>query len=572
MSAIVSELFIEHSVVFHPPFPPLGKVEPNPPLRKVEPKSEDFEKKDEQDFYTTKSPPTSLVFGSTFPKGGFGSTKSPPTSLMFGSTFLKGGFGSTKSPPTSLVFGSTFLKGGFGLISLKTISSSLTESEQDVIFQVDCSGSMSDLCSDGRSKMQHILHTLKNMILYFKENPCLKVYITIHAFDEKIYNIVERVIVDNSTYNSIISAIDTISPRASTNIELALKDVKKYTEMLSQQYPNTTKTHIFMTDGQATTGSNKNNILHDLIDSSITNIFIGFGLDHDAKLLNAVSDGEKSSYYFIDKLENAGLVYGEILHGIVYKFLENVEISVTNGLIYNYKTNTWNPTLKVGEMVSSNSKFYHIMMHSPDTECVVKLTGNRVDNGSDILEFIPVQEEPRDLTKYMYRQRTQELLFKVNEYNKNNDEENYDVRKVEYKKLKSEMHDFFLEIKKYMTDNNLTDDILLKNLCDDVYICHRTFGTELGDMFCTSRGNSQGQQRTYTSTHVPSHTQDFGILRQNAISHYDEEDTNDLHHEVSGSTQTPYRNCSVLNVMRSVTAGSNVDELDDYELTQTAPY
>ena len=541
MSAIVSELFIEQSVVFHnPPFPPF------PPFPKVEPKGEDFDKKDNE------------YFGSTFPNEDFGSTF---PNEDFGSTFSKGG------------------KGGFGLISLKTISSSLTESEQDFIFQVDCSGSMWDICSDGRTKMQHILHTLKNMILYFKENPCLKVNITIHAFDEKIYNIVDRIIVDDTTYNSIIAAIDTISPRASTNIELALNDVKKYTEILTQQYPNTTKTHIFMTDGQATTGSNKHNILHNLVDSSITNIFIGFGLDHDAKLLNAVSDAEKSSYYFIDKLENAGLVYGEILHGVVYKFLENVEISVTNGLIYNYKKNTWNPTLKVGEIVSDSSKFYHIMTPSPDTECVVKLTGNRVDNGSDILEFIPVQEEPRDLTKYIYRQRTQELLFKVNEYNKNNDEENYDVKKVEYKKLKSEMHDFFLEIKKYMTDNNLTDDILLKNLCDDVYICHRTFGTELGDMFCTSRGNSQGQQRAYTSTNVPNHTQyiqrDCGIHRQNGISHYDEyyeeEDTTDLQHEVSGSTQTPYRNCSVLNVMRSVTAGSNVDELDD-ELTQTTPY
>jgi hypothetical protein len=96
----------------------------------------------------------------------------------FDSTFLKCGMDE---------FDSTFLKGGrFGLLSLKAISCPLTEVEQDFMFQIDCSGSMSDICSDDRSKMQHILHTLKNMILYFKENPSLNVYVTIHAFDDNI--------------------------------------------------------------------------------------------------------------------------------------------------------------------------------------------------------------------------------------------------------------------------------------------------------------------------------------------------------------------------------------------------
>ena len=66
----------------------------------------------------------------------------------------------------------------FGILNLKAISSMPTQKEFDLIFMVDCSGSMSDKCSDGRSKMQHIVHTLKNMILYFKENSSIKAYIT----------------------------------------------------------------------------------------------------------------------------------------------------------------------------------------------------------------------------------------------------------------------------------------------------------------------------------------------------------------------------------------------------------
>ena len=64
----------------------------------------------------------------------------------------------------------------FGILNLKTASVPLLEQdmEHEIIFMVDCSGSMSDTCSDGRSKMQHIVHTLKNMILYFKENSSIK--------------------------------------------------------------------------------------------------------------------------------------------------------------------------------------------------------------------------------------------------------------------------------------------------------------------------------------------------------------------------------------------------------------
>ena len=54
----------------------------------------------------------------------------------------------------------------FGILNLKAISAPLSQEELEFIFMIDCSGSMSDQCSDGRTKMQHIIHTLKNMILY----------------------------------------------------------------------------------------------------------------------------------------------------------------------------------------------------------------------------------------------------------------------------------------------------------------------------------------------------------------------------------------------------------------------
>ena len=503
-------------------------------------------------------------FGSTFLKGGKGENDGNESIENFGSTFLKGGNESIEN------FGSTFPKGGFGLLTLKAALSSMTTEELELLFEVDNSGSMSDMCSDGRTKMQHILHTLKNMILFFKENPSLNVHISIHSFDDNICEVVSRTQVNDTTCNQILAKIDTIHPHNSTDIENALDDVNKYFSSLTTDCK---KVSILMTDGMPTSGNTSSKFLRKCVNDSITNIFIGFGLDHDAKLLKTISSGENSSYYFIDKLENAGLVYGEILHGLIYKFLERVQISVTNGVIYDYSTNTWTSTLYVGNIVSEAKKFYQLTSETP-SECVVQVTGYQVENGSEFTAIVPVQEERIDLTNYMYRQRTQEMLFKVNDFNNNEETQykDYIEKQKALKALRKELHDFFEELKKYMEDNQLKDNILLKNLCDDIYICYRTFGTNYGFMYCAARECSQGQQRAYTATQLPDDIQETqnqhvfgGIRRQHAI--IDEDTCPTLQHDVSIGTQTPYRSKTITGVMRSCSAGVNVD-LEEAEQTQ----
>ena len=101
----------------------------------------------------------------------------------------------------------------FGILNLKAVSvppNYFTE-EFDFIFMVDCSGSMTDKCSDGENKIQHIIHTIKNIILYFKENQSIKVHITIDAFNNSIHKILDRSYVNEDNYASIIEKINTIT-------------------------------------------------------------------------------------------------------------------------------------------------------------------------------------------------------------------------------------------------------------------------------------------------------------------------------------------------------------------------
>jgi hypothetical protein len=493
----------------------------------------------------------------------------------------------------------------FGILNFIAITTGETSDELDFLFSVDCSGSMSDICSDGKSKMQHINHTLKNMIMFFHKHPDVKINVKINAFDTFIYNIVTRTIITDENLSEIMFKIDKIIPRGSTNIENALNSAASEIANLQTQFPNNIINHIFMTDGEATDGSKDIEHLRSIVNPNVVNVFIGFGVKHDDALLNGISSLQKSAYYFIDKLESAGLVYGEILHGIIYKLLTNSEVLVENGFIYDYKNNNWVQLLKIGDIVSEANKTYNIISSDPD-KCRVNIKANM----SSLLVLFPsTLIETIDLSVHLYRQRTLQLIYEVNEFCKrkqNNDETNNTIFQMifvprnndplheEENKLKEKLTNFMEEIKKFMIDNNLNDNKILKNLCDDIYICYRTLGTKFGTMFCTARQTSQGTQRQYTASHTIT-TDDLSgnsnrtfrrnfarapgipVLQResNNISN-DDGDFDPFHddinaidlpimdHIVSDFGDTPYLTPQATQVMREISRSVNdLEDLDD---------
>jgi len=479
----------------------------------------------------------------------------------------------------------------FGILDFKAVTSHNVLDILEFLFIIDCSGSMSDKCADGRTKMQHITHTLKNMIIFFKEHPNIKLFVTIYAFDTEIYNIVERTPISKDNILEILAKIDQILPRGSTNIEFALENSSKEINKIKNLYPTHKINHIFMTDGEATSGSNDITILQSYIVSDVTNIFIGFGIEHDSTLLNGISSVGNSSYYFIDKLESAGLVYGEILHSIVYKILTEPEITIKNGLIYDYKTNTWVENLKIGDIISEANKIFNIASNNIH-DCAVEIKGN---HGTDLTIIFPsIHIESADLTRHVYRQRTLQLLFEVSDFlkkyrpirknspdifgifglqNSYNNSELYD----EKIRVKHKLSEFIIEMKNYMEDNKLENDKILKNLCDDIYVCYRSFDTKYGSMFCTSRHTSQGTQRIYTASNTEY--LDENDLRNNSVfrfrgrrltrhtNHFPQNFHNTtnvsiLDHELSSFDDTPYLTPQATNVMRAISSQTTDDNLN----------
>jgi len=86
-----------------------------------------------------------------------------------------------------------------------------------------------------------------------------------------------------------------------------------------------------------------------------------------------------------------------------------------------------------------------------------------------------------DLTKYMFRQKVQELIFIAKKT---------DDIQVHKKTLK----EFFLSMKAYVETNRFNDDIFWKVLLDDIYIVYKTMGKSYAHMYTTTRQVSQGRE------------------------------------------------------------------------------
>jgi AraC-like DNA-binding protein len=443
------------------------------------------------------------------------------------------------------------------------------------------------------------------MIIYFKDNRSARVYVNIFAFDDIIEEIVERTDINEENIDLVISKINRIAPRNSTDIEKALISIKCTIDKIQLKNSTHNICNIFMTDGEATVGNNDVMYLSGLVDRNITNAFIGFGVEHDAVLLKSVSNGDNSSYYFIDKLENAGLVYGEILHGVLYKVLSNVSIESSNCLIYDYKNNVWCTSLKIVDIVSESNKVYHVISSIPD-DCSILVKAQAKQNDSTMHYGFSISNEnlASDLSKYVFRQRTLQLLYKINKFI---EKKNYSKRDLsifrgfenstinrdsvsiieEQNMLKTELKNFMDEMKKYMTDNSLNSDGFMKNLCDDIYISYRTFDTKFGAMYNTSRQSSQGTQRIYTVSHTPNQIQrglnrttltrqtnapltvnlwgststssPFDDLSENELDISVDVDDDDMTHVLSNFEDSPYLTPCATQVMRELSTGTTCD-------------
>jgi hypothetical protein len=390
----------------------------------------------------------------------------------------------------------------FGKIKLNINKFPITKKHLDLTFNIDNSGSMSFSTPDGKTKMEHMNFTVENILRYLQEHG-VSATVCVNTFDDKIKNITKSQELNSENIEEISNKIRKIRPMGGTDIGEVLKmevSFKKPEDYSSERI------FLMFTDGQAANGiTDKSTLkkLSDEISETTTIVTIGCGTDHDYELLSSIASRRNSNYKFIGKLEEAAMACGEVLDKILNKILKNVEITVQNGEIYNWKTNQWTNQIQTENIVGECDKTYNVRSLTP-TEFRITITGIIVETDEPFEYSITDKNMDQDLKKDEWRQKTLELLYEVNEYNKTRGRQPGLV-----KELKSKLKELMVNMKKYMDDNMLRDDLFMKMLTDDIFTAHTTFGTAHGHMYVASRQTSQATQGIHNNTVHQSSNNNF---------------------------------------------------------------
>jgi len=439
----------------------------------------------------------------------------------------------------------------FGVLKVNMVKKDITKNPISVLFTVDRSASMSDTCSDGKTKLQHVKYTLKKIFEELSKKKC-DIEVCVLLFDNESDILIDFVKINETILPDLVSKIQNITDNGSTNISMALQ---KAQSIISNKHKRKCY-HVFMTDGEATDGECEPEKLAEMVDNNITNIFVGFGKEHDYHLLKKLcKNGQNNEYKFIDQIEKSGLVYGEIIHNILYCLIENPVLSINNGEIYDWKTNKWVEKLFIQDLVSESKKTFHIRTKTPELiDGKIKTKINQ-ERELDIMKIylLPelIESETNELVvnnmiPYMFRQKTQELMYMaietmemekkekrnfknvfhlsqdINEY----DFDNYqpkpnNILKSKKENIKKEIKDFIKFMNSYIKENQEPEySKMIKLLCDDLYISYITFDTNKGVMYTASRQSSQGNQTICRVTQINNYNE-----------WYDDDDDDDLFKE-----------------------------------------
>ena len=365
---------------------------------------------------------------------------------------------------------------------------------QNIHIMIDVSGSMDERCQDRNTKLDQIKYVTKNIIRFLAAN-CPNISLSVSAFNTSVSKIISSVIITAENQAEMLAEIEKMYACDSTNIEEALKALHTNNSQSLRFDTSAIRHNILMTDGDANEGETRSDLLADLVDIGASNTFIGFGLDHNPRMFTTLSNTRNSSYYFIDQIEKAGVAYGEILHGIVNRVYKCARLVVENGEIYDWKTDAWTTELYIGALAADATKKYHIRSEQP-TSIVVRF----MDDQTQVCET-GFQDNYQDLAQMNYRLRTLKMLYRAS----NVDEDNRQLVRDLKKGLKS----LFDEMTEYM--KTLEDKVLMKNLCDDIVVVHRTIGTKYGHMYSCARQCSQGTERIHNASDTPMAPRDHAF-------------------------------------------------------------
>jgi len=445
----------------------------------------------------------------------------------------------------------------FGLLTVQFEKTEMTKTPVFILFNIDRTGSMDEVGNNGDmyNKMHYVKDTFKQIAHYISRKDA-EIYIKVLIFNTEVETLVDTIKVTSENCDEIVEKIMSIEPTGSTAIDVALKEASTVLHNYRDEHPKHQAHHIFMTDGEPTAGNKNPDDLKSMVDPNFSTVFIGFGKNHNSTLLRKMSEGQLSNYEVIDNIEHTGVVYGSIMHEILFTSLRNFRVKVENGQIYDWTTNSWVNGIYEPAIVSEAKKIYYLKTTDRENLAVRMFgvpTGSDQETHLDDVFILPDLEDMEsgeiqhscdaDLSKHIYRFCVQEILF-----------QSRSIDRSIISSFKKTVAVLFRKMRRFMRLTNLLGDAMMCQLCDDLCIVYLTVGTSYGQMFSVARAASQGRQQSNTTS--MSQTQD---LQDTIVPLFQD----------SQEPMTPRSNTR-LPLLRTNTASitpliNPIDEYDDFE-------
>lgn len=341
--------------------------------------------------------------------------------------------------------GSPSIEPSFGILRASVPETPSVFDAMHWVFTIDQSGSMDEICKDGKTKISHIRQTITHIVdflLISTQETGQHHYISVIGFSNTATPICTTQIVDSAFVCRLPTIVGGLRPSGSTSFEAALPLTS---EALSAPIPfnRVQRVNLFMTDGNITAGTNNVECLKTIYrHHSVSHVFVGFGTDYAFSTVEALADVPRGSHFFVESIENAGLVYGEIIHGCLHEIFQEVNLHGHNLEIYDFKANAWTSELSVPNMPSGKDRVWQVRASNgkPSATLHYTLAGEEcceplnvdgiaayalaveedLSDSKHVLQSLPFPSEchhgsPLEIKKYWWRQRSQELVARVRE-------------------------------------------------------------------------------------------------------------------------------------------------------------
>ena len=468
----------------------------------------------------------------------------------------------------------------FGTLDIWTAPADPIPYTWDVKFSIDNSGSMSDKCSDGRTKLQHIKHTLGNIIRLFSTYTAMTFNVCIHTFNDTTQQIIDFTTVSTKNLDEILDKISTIYDIGSTNL---LKPITETTEQMTERattHPANKQLHFLMTDGIDSCNNSSETIVGS-VQSTYETVVFGFGIDHDSHTLMQIGDKPRCSYGFIAEIEKSGIIYGEYIHNILYRVCTDVFIELQSAEIYSWKTNTWENVLYIDSLASDLKKTFYVRTKNDPKEItgdvkgyICALDGNKNIETFDTIEVLPGLLEPSgepevvDLLDHLFRYKTLELLYEANSIDLQNSTCGFWRRRTPKVSnpviisIRKKLLNLYTNMRAYIKTRYPDGSPFMESLLDDIYISRLSFEKTNTRIFSLTRHRTQGNQNVYTPTSIDDFINDTTqIARYNHLydtlpdtvdqTYADDMEYQFSNHTISQFSQEAYTSPTLKNVIRS---------------------